>query len=304
MLHSLIDKTLLLSSSYEWTCSSVVEQWPLKPLAVGSNPTGSTIPYKGNFLMRNFPTLAEKRLLPSTIIYMSTRVYRPHIFDCESKDILYKSVENMMVDMIIEATGKQGHARLALAGGSTPMPLYTMLGNNPALPWNEVEMYQVDERFISADDPASNQYRIREAFGDTPIDRLKHFHPWKVDLPLDECVSNYQSVLDTLEDPFFDVTVLGIGPDGHIGSLFPQADYLKHQDELVLATTTDTFEVHQRVTMTIETILNSEHIIVLLVGKNKEPILQELNGGDKSAVDYPAKFLLAHPNVQVFYTAT
>jgi 6-phosphogluconolactonase len=233
---------------------------------------------------------------------MTTKMYRPHIFDCENRDILYKSVENLLVDMIIETTGNQGHARLALAGGSTPMPLFKALGNNPIIPWGDIEMYQVDERFVEGSDPSSNQNRIKESFGADCIAQLNNFYNFKTELPIHECVQNYNEVLDTLEDPFFDITILGIGPDGHIGSLFPGGDYLGHQEAHVVKTTTDTFEISERVSLTAESILNSQHIIVLLTGKSKMPILKEMNEGTKSIAEFPAKILLAHPNVQIFYT--
>ena len=114
-------------------------------------------------------------------------------------------------------------------------------------------------------------------------------------------IKEYSEKLDTLDGSFFDFTVLGIGQDGHIASLFPGGKYLKHQEETVIQTSAPRdFAVGKRISLTVESILSSSEILIMLVGENKQEALQEMLEGEKPATQFPAKFLLAHPNVRIY----
>lgn len=178
-------------------------------------------------------------------------------------------------DWIIAALSEipsDGH--IALSGGSTPQPLYEKLPQS-------AHYYQVDERYISSTDNASNQKMI-----------LNAFHPQKftsinTDLPIEQSIEDYSKKLPSQ----FDLTILGIGEDGHFASLFP----FQKSHGKVAHTQTEQFEIKDRITLTAEPILNSKKILVLL--KNKPQVLAELKNPTKTEEEFPAHQLSQHPNL-------
>ena len=177
----------------------------------------------------------------------------------------------------------QSPQTIALSGGSTPAPIYQKLGKT----LQNSQYYQVDERYVPHSDPESNYKMIQETLGLA----CKHFD---TSLTIDEALSKYAQELPTQ----FDVCILGIGPDGHIASIFPNTS---NNDAPVLHSTTDQFAIHDRLSLSLKTILNSKTIIVLL--KNKDAIIKELQNPTKTPEEFPALKLLTHNNLHIFSKA-
>ena len=230
--------------------------------------------------------------------------FQPKIIDFESKQKLYEVAAEHVFSVIFDTLGLEGLFRLAVSGGKTPMNLYQKLGHETALEWESVELYQTDERFSSNPDEL-NQFEILKNFGEDTISRLKSLSLIKttesVGGDIDLAVKNYSEILETLDEVLFDMTILGIGADGHIASLFAKQAYLKHTKELVLATKAPAeFVSPQRISLSMESVLNAKELVVLVVGSEKKGIVQEIISGQKSASEFPAKFLLLHPRVTIF----
>lgn len=233
---------------------------------------------------------------------MSVNIFPPKIIQFESKEKLYEMAYLNLEESILSHQAHKGKCRIALSGGNTPLELYQKIGKSPVIDWQKMEIYQSDERFIENTDEKSNQFQIKKSLGIETITKLEENFGvfWlKNDEKIDKCLENYNEILESLDGIWFDEIILGIGADGHIASLFPEGDYLCHQETAVIATESVFFEVAQRLSLTIESLLNSEKITVLLVGSNKSGVLQELVEGKLSAANFPAKFLLSHPNVHI-----
>jgi 6-phosphogluconolactonase len=229
------------------------------------------------------------------------QIYRPQVLFFETNTLLFNHATIYISDIILDYTGNEGNVKLALSGGNTPTQLYKNLALNPIIPWNMVELYQVDERYVVHDDSQSNQRLIVDSFGESTINLMKSINFFDTTLQLEQTVEQYNEILDSLDGELFDITVLGIGEDGHIASLFPKGQYLSHMENKSISTKAPkNYEVEQRLSITVESILSSETIIVLLVGQSKSAIIKELLEGVKSASEFPAKFLLSHPNVHIF----
>jgi 6-phosphogluconolactonase len=228
-------------------------------------------------------------------------IYRPNITFFETDTLMYDHASTYLSDIILDICGNEGLMKLAVSGGSTPIRLYNDLAKNPVLDWENVEIFQIDERFVPTSSTENNQQSIRHAFGEDVIERMRSAYFVNTHLPLDQSLENYEEVMDSLEDPLFDVAIVGIGADGHFASLFPHGKYLTHLDQKVISTTAgNEYTTKQRISLSIESVLSSETLIVLLKGKDKEGIIKELLEGKRTASEYPAKFLLSHPNLHIF----
>jgi 6-phosphogluconolactonase len=228
------------------------------------------------------------------------QIYKPQVVHFETTEQMMIQAEDTIVNKLLDIVGEEGVARIALAGGKTPFPLYKKMAHNALLPWEQVEVFQVDERYIDSNNPHSNQFQIKEALGEDILARCREINFFNINYPADMAAKDYSEKLDSLDGQLFDITILGVGSDGHIASLFPNAPYLKHQAQRAIETTASKdFPVQQRLSLTLESVLSSELIIILLVGEDKSHIITEMVEGKKSAREFPAKFLMAHPNLLI-----
>jgi 6-phosphogluconolactonase len=178
--------------------------------------------------------------------------------------------------------------RVSLSGGSTPKTLYQLLASDEfrnRFPWQRVSWYFGDERFVSYDDPESNYRMVREAmFANAPVPPA-NIHPIPVDGGPEDAAERYERTLRstygaTILDParpLFDVTLLGLGPDGHTASLLPGEAVLGERKRWVAAVSHGRPEV--RITMTYPVIESSRRLAFLVTGREKEPIFRAIRAG-------------------------
>ncbi len=185
-------------------------------------------------------------------------------------------------------------AKIALSGGTTPKTIYEKLATQ-SLPFDKLDFYQVDERYIPLDHQDSN---CRMIF-DSLINKINsNFHHFDTKLPIEEALEKYEKELPN--EPF-DLTILGIGPDGHTASLFPNSTALD-ETKPVAHTTTEEFTTNDRLTLTFPKILESSHLLILLNGPTKQKIIDILQNPTLSYKDFPAKKLTDHPNLTIHFS--
>lgn len=190
--------------------------------------------------------------------------------------------EEEFIDETITFISSLNPSSIALSGGSTPKPIYSKLNT-------QAQLYQVDERYVAKDHPDSNYKMITES-------GLNLQHYFDTSIPIESCLSKYEEKLPKQ----FDLTILGVGPDGHIASIFPNT---KLPSKNVAHTKTKNFAIEDRLTLTFTPILNSKNILVLL--KNKPKILQSLQEPSSLNVDnFPASKILSHPELTIHYLAS
>ncbi|MBT4917367.1 hypothetical protein HON58_02920 [Candidatus Peregrinibacteria bacterium] len=188
----------------------------------------------------------------------------------KEEDFIKESVE-----FIKKIAEENPNAKIALSGGSTPVPIFKELAKLNL----EVEFYQVDERYISPTDKDSNKKMIRETL------RPQNFKTFDTSLPIEESIKKYAAKLPEQ----FDLIILGIGSDGHTASLFPDSPEFT---ESVAHTQTDQFAVKDRLTLTFSTINKSKKLLVLLKGADKQNAISK----------FPANKLQSHPEITVHFT--
>jgi 6-phosphogluconolactonase len=182
---------------------------------------------------------------------------------------------------------------ICLAGGSTPKLLYTTLSHGlflETLPWTRLHWFWGDERFVPKDDELSNFHMVNEAMlSKCPIP-AENIHRIKTELgdPAktakayeQELQSYYQS--DKLDParPLFDITLLGLGPDGHTASLFPGDAALNERTKWVCAVIGAKPE--PRITLTYPALESSKAVAFLVTGGDKKEIFQKVNSGNSTS---------------------
>ena len=190
--------------------------------------------------------------------------------------------------LLEQAASVVGRFTIALSGGSTPRRLFEILATPPyseTFPWAHTHVFWGDERFVPPDDERSNVRMAREALLDhidIPAGNI-HAPPHLGDAA--ESAAAYQRALQdyygsTVFEPdraLFDVTLLGLGTDGHTASLFPGTKALCERDAWVVAVPDGT--PPPRLSLTYPAIAASRMVAFLAAGAcKKEPLRRVLNG--------------------------
>jgi len=179
---------------------------------------------------------------------------------------------------------------VALSGGSTPRRLYELLASPPyreTFPWTRTHWFWGDERFVPHDSPESNYRMVREAMlAHAPVPPT-NIHPVPTEgLTPDEAALAYEQELKgfygapTLkaDRPLFDITFLGLGPEGHIASLFPGNAILRERTRWVGAVIGAKPE--PRITLTYPALESSREVAFLVAGSEKRAVVEQLLDGD------------------------
>lgn len=168
-------------------------------------------------------------------------------------------------------------AAVVVSGGTTPAPVYSYMAHKE-LDWHRVHVLLTDERWVSADDPDSNENMLRRA-----LDRSRASYAQisaYADLtktPEERC-RELDEGLGALPLPFTSV-LLGMGDDGHFASLFPDADDL--QEALDLQSPSSFVPVktagspYPRISMTLTALLRTDEILLLISGAEKRAVLEQ-----------------------------
>jgi len=178
---------------------------------------------------------------------------------------------------------------ICLTGGSSPKQLYRLLATDTyakSIPWDRVHWFIGDERFVSPVDPLNNMAMARGIFLDrfAPKD---HIHPIPTDVATpDQAAQLYQRELQSLYGaeeldparPLFDLVLMGVGPDGHTASLFPDYPALNETRRWVGGVPQAHVEPFvPRVTLTLPALASCREMLFELAGHEKRAILAKLS---------------------------
>jgi 6-phosphogluconolactonase len=170
---------------------------------------------------------------------------------------------------------------LVLSGGPTARHCYEALAEAGAgrIDWSLVDIYMGDERCVPPDDPDANQRLVREALID-PVGAVGSFQP----MSCEEGPEAYERVVAAVDA--FDVVHLGLGPDGHTASLFPDSTALDAPAGRLVVRSTDPNErnPHARMTLTLEGVARALLAVFTVSGGDKHDAFAAVSAG----ADLPA----------------
>lgn len=186
------------------------------------------------------------------------------------------------------AVAEHGRCAIALAGGSTPKPLYEALAQSD-LPWSDLHIFWGDERYVPVDHPDSNAGMAKAAWLDqVPIPQTQiHIMPTHLAQPA-EAADVYEKLLQDIlgYQPTFDIVLLGMGDDGHTLSLFPHTEAVNVSDRLV---TVGEKGGEPRITLTAPLVNQSRCVMFLVSGSNKQPALKAVFSPDADDLAFPSR---------------
>lgn len=171
------------------------------------------------------------------------------------------------------AVADHGRFTFAVSGGHTPWAMFAHLANED-VPWEQVAIYQVDERVAPDGDPDRNLTHLRASL---PADSGAEIHAMPVeDADPEAAAADYARSLPKA----FDLIHLGLGPDGHTASLVPGDPVLEVMDRGVAHT--GVYQGRNRMTLTYPTLNAAREVLWLVTGDDKVDALRRLRAGDTS----------------------
>jgi 6-phosphogluconolactonase len=228
------------------------------------------------------------------------KIENKQVIVCEDVAALILEAARRIVAAAQDAIGKRGRFILALSGGSTPKPLYELLGTDPwrsQVDWASTHIFLADERFVPADDPQSNFRMIRQALLNTVPVPEGNVHRVRTESgsPEDAAAAYEQTIRRVVgagEDddiPQLDLILLGMGDNGHTASLFPGSPLLQETRRLVAGEYVAEVKMG-RITMTLPLINRARLIMFLVAGANKTAVLHEVLAEHPQTI-YPARLV-------------
>ncbi|MDR3687785.1 MAG: 6-phosphogluconolactonase [Fimbriimonas sp.] len=224
---------------------------------------------------------------------------------CDDLEQLSRTAAVRFVSLFEEAIARHGRFDVALSGGSTPKRMYELLAlPEYSLPvdWTQVHLFWSDERYVPPTDPQSNEHMARAALiSQIPIPE-GNVHGMYVEGGVESAAHRYQNLLREqlgLESAL-DLTMLGLGPDGHTASLFP-GEPAVHETERIVVAGLGHAGVSERITMTPPMLNRSRFIMFLVSGADKAAPLCRVLAGPEDWDGTPAQAIARHaPNVEWF----
>lgn len=212
---------------------------------------------------------------------MTNRV-TPHIF--ENSSALATTLAQDIAQRLSDAIASNGSASIAVSGGSTPKQLFAELSHCD-IAWNNVTIIMVDERYVAPDDNRSNEKLIREHLLQNNAQAAELISFWQDGKDIDQAEDKLNSVLNA-RGHNIDITVLGMGLDGHTASFFPGGNNL----EAATNPSTDRAIIQMeaegagepRLTLTLPIIVKSNYLVLHIEGDNKREVFDQALTADLS----------------------
>ena len=203
------------------------------------------------------------------------------LFEFENTSAQDAELVSKVVDLLSMAIEQHGSASLVVSGGRTPKGFFHLLSQE-FLDWSKVTVTLADERWVDADHKDSNEKLVQEnlLINEACIARF---------VALKNSATSAQAGETSIDQDLsaigrFTLVILGMGDDGHTASLFPGSEALNIGLDMESGRQCLAVQPldapHERMSMTLPRLLDSEQIIVHISGENKGKVLAMADGGD------------------------
>ena len=222
------------------------------------------------------------------------------------RDTLHAQAAERVIRLCADAIAARGRCNLALAGGNTPRGLYRRLAEpdqRARIDWRRMHLFFGDERAVPLDHPDSNYRMAREVLIDHVPVPPAQVHPMRAAPETIEADAGaYAELLarelpDREGWPGFDLILLGLGPDGHTASLFPDTPALHELGRSVTPVHVERLD-SWRLTLTLPVIDRAERLLFLVAGADKAAIVAALRAGTQGRDPYPVEYLSPRGQVE------
>jgi 6-phosphogluconolactonase len=206
----------------------------------------------------------------------------------DAEDLAF-SVASRLITALTDAQSTGGVAQVVLTGGRVAAKIYGAVAESPArveVDWQRVEFWWGDERFVPDGDPERNETQARDAFLSALEVDPARVHPMPADTGqgAEAAAAAYAEELAAAGPPTFDVLMLGVGPDGHVASLFPGYPQLEVTDVAAVAVHDSPKPPPTRVSLTLPLLNRSREVWFVVSGEDKaEAVAEALAEGDVPA---------------------
>lgn len=213
------------------------------------------------------------------------------------KTALTDAVAERFISKVVELLAIKAVVHVVLTGGSVGIGSLAAINASPfrdSIDWSRVVLWWGDERWVPTGDADRNEGQAREALLDHVSLEAGNIHIMPASdsgLHLDEAAASYAAELKAAADdgelaPHFDITFLGVGPDGHIASLFPDYPGIQVSDAQVVSVRNSPKPPPDRISLTLPVINGSDRVWLVLAGADKaSPLGLALAGA--SALEVP-----------------
>ncbi|MFJ3901841.1 6-phosphogluconolactonase [Streptomyces sp. NPDC090025] len=208
----------------------------------------------------------------------------PQLVVHRDKELMAEAAAARLITRIVDAQAARGSASVVLTGGRNGNGLLAALRSAPArdaVDWARLDLWWGDERFLPEGDPERNVTQAREALLDSvPVDPARVHAmpasdgPWGADV--DAAAAAYAAELAAAAGPgdhggvpTFDVLMLGVGPDTHVASLFPELPAVRETERTVVGVHGAPKPPPTRVTLTLPAIRAAKEVWLLAAGADK-----------------------------------
>jgi 6-phosphogluconolactonase len=216
----------------------------------------------------------------------------------DDSDALVAAAGERLIDVVNGAIAARGQALIVLTGGGNGNKLSRFLASRAErIDWTKVHVFWGDDRYVSEDDDERNEKQAREALLDHVDIPARNVHAMpaadgEFGNDLAAAALAYEQLLAANADPGdpapnFDVHLLGVGPEGHINSIFPDTPAVHETVQQVLGVEDSPKPPPRRITLTLPAIQRSREVWLLVAGEEKAEAVAAAIGG-ANPVDIPA----------------
>lgn len=203
-----------------------------------------------------------------------------NINEFSSSETLNLEFAKKVAGLLAQGIAKNGQASLVVSGGRTPLPFFKQL-SQADIDWSNVKITLADERWVDESSDASNTALVKKNLLQGKAAAAEFI---KLKTAKDSAFGAEADVADNLKAlPFpLDVLILGMGEDGHTASLFPCSEQIEaglSSSEVTIAVQPTTAP-HERMSLTLNALLNSRQIFIHLVGESKKLVLEKALADD------------------------